>query len=186
MQRLLGLEVIRRSDCLKGNHVRRSLLLLRPSVGYATDRPNPWGQWFVPYMRSHAGISRNREFPTHPCTKLWQPFWPCPPLISVLRRWGGSSFIASVRTPSSAFPPRYWRCRALPVLATLVLPASNPREPRLPRSLCFSLGSNRGFAEFWWVVTRPFGVPCPLLPAGFRLVVLCLVPRGNPHARGAI
>ena len=85
----------------------------------------------MPCMRSHAGISRNREFPTHPCTKLWQPFWPCPPLNSVLRRWGGSSFKNFRKNPVLRVPPRYWRCCTLSVSATLRTCATGTLVPLL-------------------------------------------------------
>ena len=106
-----------------------------------------------------------------------------PTLESGTAKVGRVNFYNFRKNPVLRVPPRYWRCCALYVPATFVLSASNPREPRLPRSLSASLlGAIAGLmGSGGWSLVR-LGVPCPSLPAGCRLVELCLV----PHGRGAI
>ena len=62
-----------------------------------------------------------------------------PTLESGTAKVGRVKFYNFRKNPVLRVPPRYWRCRALSVPATLVLSASNPREPGLPWSPLASL-----------------------------------------------
>ena len=103
-------------------------------------------------------------------------FLAIPTLESGTAKVGRVKFYHFRKNPVLRVPPRYWRCRALSVPATLVLSASNPREPRLPWSPTASLvGAIVGLMGCPLV---RLGVPQRMTPAGCRLVVLCCFPHG--------